>query len=214
MMVITSDGDRKPMSKLRIGDKILAHDPIEKKLVFSEVLTFLDYKPSEIRIFTEIVLKSGRTLIVTPTHLVFKGNIDNAVEVYAGNLVKGDILLIKDVDNVLNEDVVVTVRAIKDKGIYAPLTEIGTVVVNDVIASCYAVVDSQSMAHTSFAPLRFTIKTKRFMSDMWYEMKSYFSSNSNYIERLSYYKMNSEGVHWYAKVLYSVANLFIPEHIH
>lgn len=200
------------MSALRVGEKILVPDKETKRLVYSEVVTFLDYSPSEVRTFAEVRLESGRTLTVTPTHLVFKGGADRFEEIYAGNLVKGDILLIRDVDNVLNEDKVVGVRSVRKRGVYAPLTAIGSVVVNDVIASCYAVVDSQAMAHGSFAPLRFTIKVRGMLLDVWYGVKGMFGSGQRADD--SVYSQPVEGVHWYAKVLYSIANLFIPGHVH
>lgn len=51
-------------------------------------------------------------------------------------------------------DQIVSVDYITRKGIYAPLTREGNIVVNSVVASCYAVISDHYMAHMSFAPVR------------------------------------------------------------
>lgn len=56
--------------------------------------------------------------------------------------------------HVITFDQIVSVNFVTRRGIYAPLTREGNIVVNSVVASCYAVINDQELAHLSFAPVR------------------------------------------------------------
>nr|XP_023025611.1 tiggy-winkle hedgehog protein [Leptinotarsa decemlineata] len=214
--VLTSSGERRKLSDLQIGEKILAQDTSSNQLVFSEVIAFLDYDPSQKREFLTFTLSSGRTLVVTPTHLVLTGTSKKYRTVFAEKIKIGDKLLVSvsNDSKTLVEDSVVKVRAVLRTGTYAPLTEAGTLVVDDVVASCYAVVDSQSLAHWSFLPLRFVWNFKHGLDRMWkvFTHPSVLWSDSPYIVATS--RQTTLGVHWYAKMLYGAANYLVPSHLH
>lgn len=57
-------------------------------------------------------------------------------------------------DSTIKLDQIVGVDYRIRRGIYAPLTREGNIVVNSVVASCYAVISDQDLAHMSFAPVR------------------------------------------------------------
>ncbi|KAH3825799.1 hypothetical protein DPMN_127681 [Dreissena polymorpha] len=78
------------------------------------------------------------------------------------------------------------------RGIYAPLTKHGTILVDDVIASCYALIDNIYIAHASFAPMRMYHDISQLVPDFG------VSSTANISSR------QPTGVHWYARVLYSL----------
>ncbi|KAL3278248.1 hypothetical protein HHI36_013586 [Cryptolaemus montrouzieri] len=205
--VLTSEGIRKPMSQLKIGEKILSRDPTTLQLSFSEVLLFLDYNPEEKRQFVKISLKSGRTLTATPTHLVLSGSLKKSRTVYADDLRPGDKVLVSDSNNELREDVIVKIDQVFLKGVYAPLTLAGTIVVNDVLASCYAVVDSQAIAHWAYSPLRLIFNMKKSVHSLWMKVSRPISGWQSESRSLS---KPSVGVHWYGKMLYSLADIFVP----
>jgi hypothetical protein len=80
------------------------------------------------------------------------------------------------------------------EGYVAPLTMSGTILVNDMLASCYAVVDSHSIAHAAMAPARW-----------WYminqQLSHFIGTKSNSI-------LHSNGTHWYPELLYSLTNQY------
>lgn len=51
-------------------------------------------------------------------------------------------------------DQIVSVNFVTRSGRFAPLTREGNIIVNSVVASCYAVISDHDMAHLSFAPVR------------------------------------------------------------
>ncbi|XP_066156189.1 sonic hedgehog protein isoform X1 [Euwallacea fornicatus] len=207
--IFTSTGIHRKLSDLRIGEKILAYDPSKQTLVFSEVILFLDYDPSEKRQFLNIELKSGKILTVTPNHLV---TLRDSRTVYAGSLKIGDKLLVSGDKDSLSEDSVEYISAVVRNGVYAPLTKVGTVVVNQVVASCYATVDSQDLAHWAFMPLRLAWNVKMGMQRLWLLVRNPLNGWSMEINEVSR-QSPSEGTHWYAKVLYSTASYVIPDRL-
>lgn len=183
--------------------------------MFSEVILFLDYDPSQKKQFLTIKLTSGRTLTVTPTHLVFAKYSRNVRTVFAENIKVGDLLLISDSDANIIEDSVKEIEGVIRTGVYAPLTELGTVVVNDILVSCYATVDSQSLADWAFLPLRLVRNVERSFLRLWNVLSKplgVWQSDCN-TSVTTTRNVVPVGVHWYAKVLYNVADYFIPSHL-
>lgn len=138
--------------------------------------------------FAERVRVGDRVLVPGATrHDRHGGATATAAEVAAGDAVL---------------DTVVDVQLVLESGVFAPLTRAGTVVVDDVVASCYAVVDSQRLAHWAFGPLR-----------VWFNLKEA-------VQRLGRMMLLSgkagkappppQGIHWYADALYSLARSTLP----
>ncbi|XP_026271956.1 sonic hedgehog protein [Frankliniella occidentalis] len=232
-VVRTPEGEKR-MSELRVGDSVLARDDATGRLSFSEVLMFIDRTPDERRQFLRVRTASNRTLTLTPTHLVpvvrrrpqrqrprrpedanSVEDVDDAVETeFAERVVPGDRVLVPGAtkhdraataqDAVL--DTVVDVQLVLEEGVFAPLTRAGTVVVDDVVASCYAVVDSQRLAHWAFAPIRVWFNLKDAMLRLGRTLSSPLSKPT---VRSS--PQPAPGVHWYADTLYSVARMTLPD---
>lgn len=190
-----------------MGEKILARDPATDELVFSEVIMFLDYDPSQRREFLKFTLSSGRTITATVSHLL----VANGVGAFAGSLQKGDRLLVRDVNtNRLVEDVIVRIEGVLQTGVYAPLTVVGTVLVDDVLASCYATVDSQAIAHWSFAPVRVAMNVRRGLDRVWRLFSSPVSGWATAKTATTRMSSPTVGVHWYARFLYVIGEVVIP----
>ena len=105
-------------------------------------------------------------------------------------------MLVFDIEKGLKPARVLKVETKVQTGVYAPLTSEGNLVVDDVLVSCYAVIDSQTIAHISFAPLR-----------LWYKMLEFIPSMISYDDSNMFDK---NGIHWYAHDLYSLAQKIIP----
>lgn len=183
--------------------------------MFSEVILFLDYNPTEKRQFLSIKLASGRTLTLTPTHLVLLGHAKNVRTIFAESIKVGDVLLVSDPNNNIIEDSVVQINGVIRTGVYAPLTETGTVVVNDVVVSCYATVDSQSLADWAFLPLRLVWNVERGFGRLWNILSNPLGDWQSSDSKTSVTSLRTipTGVHWYARFLYVTADYLIPSHL-
>lgn len=231
--VTTSTGKRRKLTDLRVGDSVLAWDASAQRAVFSEVIMFLDYDPKQRRDFLRFTLASGRSMTVTPTHLLVtpdhpenleqvSNHLDSASKIrgptetastvrFASEFSVGDRLLVKDSESDgLLVDAIVEVEVVTLTGVYAPLTAVGTVFVDDVLASCYATVDSQTIAHWSFAPVRLAINVRDGFYRVWGLMSSpvYAWTRSKTPDR------PAVGVHWYARFLYVIGDFLIPSRMH
>ncbi|XP_050667649.1 indian hedgehog protein [Leptidea sinapis] len=182
-IVHTEDGPR-DIETLKKGDRVLAADD-DGKTVYSEVITFIDRDPNATRSFVEITAENGVKITTTPSHLLLLAAPNMWREVFAANVEIGDVLLTRGRGSVMRPSRVVSIRIVSKVGVYAPLTKAGTIIIDDALASCYAIVSSHSLAHVAMAPLRWMSK--------W--------ENPNEVE---------SGVHWYAKALYKFGDFVLP----
>ena len=200
--VVTELQGRKNMSELRPGERVQAVDG-EGRLVFSEVLFFLDRQPSRAMQFVSVRVAGGKVVSLTATHLVYTAppgcsQRDCFSPSYAGLVVPGQLLLVGE--NVLAARPVESVEVVRQTGVFAPLTSAGNIMVDGVLASCYAVIDSQTIAHTAFAPVRW-----------YYSLASWVSPDrAGSSEPRS---SQAEGVHWYAGLLYRLGSRLLPAHL-
>lgn len=198
---------------MRVGEKILALDQSSGKFVYSDVLMFLDRNSEERREFLRLYTSSGKILTLTPAHMIIKGDLTAPTEsIFAERLRVGDKILIRNKTGELMVDTVLRIKPILSTGVFAPLTALGTVVVDDVVASCYAIIDSQTIAHLSFAPVRLALNIKHGFYRLWQLIGKPVAgwSITNEISRES----PNQGTHWYADILYNVAKYIIPSHLH
>lgn len=154
-------------------------------LFIFQVLTFIDRDPNATRHFIEVTAENGVAITTTPSHLLLLASADGWRELFAANVQEGDVLLTRGYGSVMRPSKVVKSRVVSKRGVYAPLTRTGTIIVDDALASCYALVSSHSLAHAAMAPLR------------W--LSSWSSSDEK-----------SRGVHWYANALYNFGDYVLP----
>jgi hypothetical protein len=244
-----------PISDVKIGDEILALSS-DGSLQFSEVLLFLDRDRLSPRLYYEIETESGSKISLTPSHLLFVSD-DNSTELskqlsrveFAKNVQKGQFLYTSSLGDINNNnksmtimkdlskkqfaylDRIVSISTKIGTGAYAPLTREGNLIVNNVIASCYAVINDQSIAHWSFLPIRLLHNIKDSFQSIAYLLhltKRQSNTNTNTITNTNTSLVSSHqngiqndiqndiqngiqnGVHWYPRMLYSLSKYLIP----
>lgn len=182
------------MDQLEIGDKILTQSA-SGSLIYSKVIMFMDAKPDlAIKSFIEIETENPKRKIqLTKRHLIITSRDNNNFEAtFAENVNRGDFVkVLLSNESSLAAARVSSVRLQANVGAYAPLTEEGTILVNGILASCYALTERHSTAHLSFLP--------------WRYMNGIFN-------RITYHKTQT-GQHWYVRILRTINRLFglLPE---
>lgn len=149
-----------------------------------QVINFIDRDPNATRHFMQVTAENGVTITTTPSHLLLLAAADGWREVFAADVEIGDVLLTRGPGSVMRPSRVAKKRMVARHGVFAPLTQAGTIIVDDALASCYAIVKSHALAHAAMAPLR------------W--MSGWGSTET------------PRGVHWYANALYSFGDYVLP----
>ncbi|XP_052028328.1 sonic hedgehog protein [Apodemus sylvaticus] len=157
-------GGTKLVKDLRPGDRVLAADD-QGRLLYSDFLTFLDRDEGAKKVFYVIETREPRErLLLTAAHLLFvaphndSGPAPGPSALFASRVRPGQRVYVvaeRGGDRRLLPAAVhsVTLRE-EAAGAYAPLTAHGTILINRVLASCYAVIEEHSWAHRAFAPFR------------------------------------------------------------
>lgn len=182
------------MADLRIGDKVLSLKA-DGKLGFSEVVSFLDRNDKRSGVYYSISTSDLRTITLTDNHLIYtsttnSSSIESYVANYAQTVQVGQFVLVNDNNSEIRASQVTHVTSKTVTGVYAPLTNDGTIVVNGVVTSCYGIINSERIAHLSCSPLR------------------WMHTLSKYIPFISR-DTEQNGIHWYAEFLYSVGRIFL-----
>ncbi|XP_026074640.1 indian hedgehog B protein [Carassius auratus] len=201
-LVTVEDGSVKTMDRLQPGDKVLASSESDGYglLIYSEFIAFLDRDPFAEKQFYAIETDSGAKLSLTAAHLLFvsEGNCSGPVanaelkSVFASDVQPGQcVVSTRGAEQQGYLSRVTRIRIQEDKGVFAPLTRHGTVVVNGIVSSCYAAVDQNWLAHWAFGPLRV--------------LSSWGGTVGH----------QAVGIHWYSSLLHWVGtHLLDPTHFH
>ncbi|KAG2467626.1 desert hedgehog protein [Polypterus senegalus] len=208
-----SDGRQVSLSSLQPGDRVLSVDN-SGKVVPSRVLLFLDWDTS--RKAQYVVLETKKAKIrLTPSHLIFMSpNWTTDTSLYQASFasqVQAGHFVLTIQEGKLQPIQVTTVAMDHVVGVYAPLTEHGTLLVDGMWVSCYALIEDHSLAHWAFGPIRFFYHHYyRFVSSMYH-------SGNHTMGRIeaNWDQGRHDGIHWYAKILYSLGHLILdPDRFH
>ncbi|KAH7719054.1 CRE-WRT-4.1 protein [Aphelenchoides avenae] len=153
-------GEEKRMDELTVGDWVLSAN--RSMMVYSPVESWVHRLPEENAHFHRIELDNGSVLKITSKHFIYKTECSalhvpvefeevSQQPVFAEKVEEGDCLyVVSSHGNFFEQRRVVSVSVVEERGIYAPMTSNGDIVVNDVLASCYNVVNNKFMQEGFF----------------------------------------------------------------
>ena len=203
--VYIEGGITRQLSEISVGDRVLTINS-EGKVSYDDVMMFLHRDFHKNQAFMILRTESGKQITLTPNHLIKMAEdahtpINRLTSVYAGNVKANQYLYTVSAHNTVHPDRVVAVSAVRMSGVVAPLTKSGTIVIDDVIASCYAVIKSEDIAHAAFAPVRF-----------WYSISDWLRPAANQQPAHNWTLPDSSvHYHWYADLLYEMAAYVVPD---
>ena len=149
--VVVNNGFRKTMDSLRSGEYIQVIDNGE--ICFEPVITFIHRQPEVLQEFLSITTATNKNLKITEDHLLFVRRKGREIAIPARDIETGDTLYVRG-NNILTTDTVQAIISVYEKGVYAPVTLSGTILVNDVHASCYFDVLSHEWSHRAMGAVR------------------------------------------------------------
>lgn len=196
-----STGETRLLSDLRIGEKVLSMDS-NGNLKYSEVFMFLDRDENKKHEFVRIETDGGASITATPSHLLYtwhkmnnyRENEPDTLDFKFADLIEvGDFMLV-NINGKLQPRRVERITHELHNGVYAPLTYDGTIIVNSITASCYALVEKHFLAHMSLLPMR-----------VLYSVEEMLDLNNNSIDT-----QIPRGIHWYANALNKFKDKFLP----
>ena len=153
--VMLMNGEEIEMKNLDVGDKVLAMTQYNKP-VFSKFLGWIHRNDSAKNFYLQIHSHHG-SIKISPYHLILtkEGETEEEKFIFAKDVSPGQLILQKSQQTMTFDWTVVTkVTNLFEIGLLAPLTEEGTIVVDDTVASCYAEISSHEIAHAAFYPVR------------------------------------------------------------
>lgn len=231
--VIVAGGGQRLLSSLHPGDKVLTLSGTGQ-LIFSPIILFLHQNSQSWTTFISLKTEDGHHLALTPHHLLFTAPHSevpyNKYQAQFSSRAKvGDYVLIHKLKGQVAPSRIISVSLEESLGVYAPLTDDGTLFVNGILASSYALVEDHRLAHWAFGPMRTffsfnqlvwgetdrTYNTTESMNKSVFLSKP-FASQQNNLSDLSRRRIKwkcplyeeSSDVHWYAQLLYNFGCMF------
>ena len=163
---LTSNGNWTTLDKLRSGDMVMVWSFSKQQLEYSPIIMFNHADNQKNGIYLKVQTEERKeTLLISPNHLIFTATAGTQRSMIAAQLRIGDqILVCRQMQMVATK--VINIESVEEDGLFAPITLAGTIVVDDVLASCYCnvadlelplglgKVDGHQLAHVGMSPFR------------------------------------------------------------
>lgn len=178
--VTLEDGSQTRIKNLQIGTMVQVSDG-----TFSPVLAMLDRNDRLATLFIQIRTSRGNSLKLTPKHLIaVQSKLLEKEYIFAEKIKEGlKVYIFSNGEEI--EDTVLSVERTIDAGFYAPLTADGTLLVNGISISCYAIIEDHDLAHFFVTPLRLFLQAYHIMFKQHFDEKPI------------------DGIHWYGRWSYN-----------
>lgn len=180
-VISLDNGNNVMMKDLQIGNRVYVCNSAGN-VVTDEVVDFLHKNPTEKAEFLTLILSNGKTLTASGEHLIYSGDDYKVMK----DMIVGDI--VHYVENGQLERVSVrNITTEQLRGIYAPLTKSGSIIVDNVRFSCFShygkltKTNYHTRAFCITAPMRHGLVAKN--------------------------KLEGRGIHTYARSLMSYADM-------
>lgn len=184
------------IANLKPGDYLKSFDTSQNKWIFSKFVTYLHKDADVLAKYISIRTSFNQSITISSLHLIAK-HVNSKLEfVFAKEINLGDFI---KAESGLQK--VIELSEVYRNGAYAPLTESGTIVVDSVLASCYANTNWHSAAHFVFQPL---IKFSKF-----FNVEGGLLDDPNSMASRIENSQLPENVFWYAKSVHMLTT-YIP----
>lgn len=126
----------------------------ENRLEMSPVMSWLHVDAEKSTEFIELTTESGEDIRLTPIHLIYETDCQgNRKTIFAKKVEIGKCVFVNNENGQLVESKIVTKTSRSMKGIYAPVTVNGNIVVNNVLASCFTEFENEALQKVIFSTL-------------------------------------------------------------
>ena len=128
-------GRRRRMESLQVGEEVQVIT--NNEIVTEPVMTFIHRQPDVFQQYLKITTFTKKILKITEDHLLFVEKEGEATAIPARDVTIGDTVFVRGDLGALERDAVQNISHVHEKGVYSPVTLSGTILVNDVLTSCY-----------------------------------------------------------------------------
>lgn len=138
---------------MKVGEKVLTMRA-DGTPVYSEITMFMHQNENvHVTDYVKLVTDNGKSITLSSYHLIFLSKME---AVFAKDVNANQSVFVYDqTTRAFHLNKISRVTPVSGKGMYAPLTNEGTIVVDDVLASCYALFPSHQISHAVFSLWRF-----------------------------------------------------------